>query len=232
MMTTSHAFFTYAAVPAGSAALAVLGSVLPDIPFWIGPPVVALQRRQLGGSLEATKDHPLFGVLLRAGHSALVWAVAALLTAWFAPGGMPLIWGWAGHWFSDLLTHHGEPHAHLYPLSGWRFRSPVSYYEWEHHAAAFMAGEALVAGAIVTSWYRHEPLATTLWSLAHRPLAVAAVVVLLALVWVLAYRRPRPAGTVAAFGEGMSGVWPAHGPTAGPETSGRTGELTGLAHVD
>jgi hypothetical protein len=236
MMTTSHAFFTYAAMPGGGVALAVLGAVLPDIPFWIGPPVVAMQRRRWRGALDATKDHPLFGVLLRAGHSAVVWAVAAIICAWQAPVLMPLIWGWLGHWFSDLLTHHGEPHAHLYPFSDWRFASPVSYYEWDHHAAAFMTGEALVAGVILTAWYRHEPVGTTLHLLWRQPLAVAAVVVLLTLLWWVAYRRPAlsrledvESVAISAAG-GDAGRAEPGGPLTGRVD--RDSELTGLANVD
>jgi hypothetical protein len=184
MMTTSHAFFTYAFAPAGPAvARAVIGSVLPDLPFWIMPPAYALWRGRWAGALVATKDGLISGTLLRAGHSLVVWAFAAALVAGLAPDWMPLIWGWLGHVASDFVTHHGEPHAHFYPLSDWRYASPVSYYEWDHHAAYFMAGEGLLAGLILTGWARHESLLTTAGWLIHQPWLWAAGAVVAVVLW-------------------------------------------------
>ena len=45
--------------------------------------------------------------------------------------------GWAGHVLGDALTHAGEARPILWPISGWRLRIPVSYWERSHHARAF-----------------------------------------------------------------------------------------------
>jgi hypothetical protein len=55
------------------------------------------------------------------------------------------------HCLSDLPLHHEDAHAHLYPLSSWRFRSPLSYWDPRHHGWFFAAAEAVlvVAGTLV-----------------------------------------------------------------------------------
>lgn len=175
MTTTSHAFFTYAFMPTGSdVLLAVFGSVLPDIPFLIATPYCAWRKTGFcKGAIDAAKDVPGMGFLLKAGHSFVVWLLAALAVWCWAPSLLPFIWGWLGHNLADFVTHHGEAHAHFYPLTRWRFRSPVSYYEWEHHALAFILVEYAVIGVILASWARHESLAATLAALAAHPLAWA-----------------------------------------------------------
>ncbi|MBC7543342.1 MAG: hypothetical protein H7338_11490 [Candidatus Sericytochromatia bacterium] len=190
MMTTSHAFFTYALMPTGPAmAQAVIGSVLPDVPFLIAPAAYAAWQGRWAGCLTATRDGLVSGLLLRAGHSLVIWAVAAGVTAALAPRWLPLIWGWFGHVAADFVTHHGEPHAHFYPLSDWRFASPVSYYEWDHHAAVFMAGEGILAAMIMTSWVRHESLLATAAWLVRQPGVWAVAGVLLIALWQV-YRQP------------------------------------------
>jgi hypothetical protein len=179
MLTTSHALFTYAAVPAGdSAALPVIGSVLPDLPFIFATPLYLLRGTALRGAVGAAVASGLSGRLARVAHSLLVAASAAVLAILLCPPLLPLVWGWIGHNVVDFFTHHAEAHAHFYPLSEWRFQSPVSYYERDHHARVYMAAEALVAAALVASWLRHERLLSTLEAALHAPallgLAVAA----------------------------------------------------------
>ena len=50
---------------------------------------------------------------------------------------LAFLMGWAGHVLADALTHAGDARPILWPISGWRFRSPVSYWERSHHARAF-----------------------------------------------------------------------------------------------
>jgi hypothetical protein len=49
------------------------------------------------------------------------------------------------HAVADLLTHHDDAHRHLWPLSGWRFASPVSYWDPAHFGAWFAPLECALA---------------------------------------------------------------------------------------
>jgi hypothetical protein len=181
MLPISHALFTYAAVPSEGAWLAILGSVLPDLPFLIGTPLVARGKADWWAAINASVESRIMGVVSRSAHSFVIWAAGAAAIALVRPELLPLMWGWLGHNVADLLTHHSEAHAHFYPLSDWKFESPVSYYEWEHHGRAYMIAETALALALIASWIRHEPLYATVEAV----IAWRAVWVILAalLVW-------------------------------------------------
>lgn len=54
------------------------------------------------------------------------------------------------HVAGDLPVHREDAHGHFYPLSDWRFESPVSYWDPEYHGLLFGGLELL--GVIVGSW--------------------------------------------------------------------------------
>jgi hypothetical protein len=59
------------------------------------------------------------------------------------------------HCIADLALHHDDAHGHLWPLSGWRFRSPVSYWDPRHHGAWVGALEVVASlAACVALWRR------------------------------------------------------------------------------
>jgi len=66
-------------------------------------------------------------------------------------GALPaLLLGWAGHVATDTLTHGSDARPLLWPLSSYRFHSPVSYRERERYALPFTLVEhaALLAALI------------------------------------------------------------------------------------
>lgn len=81
----------------------------------------------------------LFGVALWRG---VPWAVA--LT------GAALL-----HLCLDFPLHHDDGRAHFWPLSGWVFQSPLSYWDRDHGAMWLAPAEAFVATlAAVALWQR------------------------------------------------------------------------------
>lgn len=54
------------------------------------------------------------------------------------------------HALFDLPFHNDDAHRHFYPISGWKFESPVSYWDPEHFGLWFTIFEALLflAGVI------------------------------------------------------------------------------------
>ena len=66
----------------------------------------------------------------------------------------------AVHCVTDLLVHREDAHAHFFPLSSWRFASPVSYWDPLHYGAAVGLVELVLVfgGALVLiKYYRHRP---------------------------------------------------------------------------
>ena len=59
------------------------------------------------------------------------------------------------HLLFDLPLHHDDGRAHFWPLTGWIFESPVSYWDVRHGAAWVAPIEALVGAlAAITLWWR------------------------------------------------------------------------------
>ena len=55
------------------------------------------------------------------------------------------------HCLADLPLHREDAHAHFWPLTNWRFLSPISYWDPRHGGAVFLAFELglLVAAPFV-----------------------------------------------------------------------------------
>ncbi len=64
------------------------------------------------------------------------------------------------HVAGDLPLHHDDAHRHFWPLSDWRFRSPVSYWDPNHYGTIVMPLEILAALLSCAILFR---LYDTLW---------------------------------------------------------------------
>lgn len=169
MRTYTHAIISYlvasrlsgGTVSNRAATWATAGAALPDMPTLVGSAWLVLRRRRFsceefydgvcGKLMFATPDAAL--------HSAAMLALPALtLAAWRLEDrrgerGLPFLLGWAGHVVADILTHGSDARPPLWPVSRWRFESPISYRErgrygqaftvLEHAALLTLAGEAL-----------------------------------------------------------------------------------------
>lgn len=190
MLTTSHAYWTArAARRSPAAAWAVLGGVAPDLPA-LALAAGGLARGRRGPALlRQTYGRPGPDRAHRLAHSALV--PLALLAA----GGRrrrALALGWAGHLAADLATHHDDAWPHLFPLSGRRLRSPVSYWQPEWHGRAWSAAES--AALLVAAATERRPAGR---AAALAALAAAAVPLLRAGTWAArgCVTPPQTAGT-------------------------------------
>jgi hypothetical protein len=166
MLTTSHAFWTWrAARGRPSVAEAVLGAVAPDLPGWIGWGALSARgvpREELLGALY--HDWPWREVHL-AVHAVWGPALAAAL------GRRALAAGWLGHLLVDYATHHDDAWPPLWPLSGRAWRSPVSYWQREHHARAWTTVEvAALAAAVLADRGSRRAVAVGALAIAAWPL--------------------------------------------------------------
>ncbi len=154
MRTYSHAILTYSAllrrrgVPTATAGS--LGAVLPDLPAIAGAAWLAADR--LGGFSRGEFEAEVCGRSVFAGpdaafHSVLPVAMAALGASLLPRRGetrtalLSFVLGWAGHVVADALTHGSDARPLLWPVSAYRFESPLSYRERDRHALPFTVAE-------------------------------------------------------------------------------------------
>ncbi len=163
MRTYSHAILTYTALRrlgTPTATAASLGAVLPDGPAIAGAAWLAANR--LGGFSRGEFEKEVCGRSAFAGpdaalHSVLPVAIAALgAPSFFGRGKMrtvlpAFVLGWACHVAADVLTHGSDARPLLWPVSNYRFKSPLSYRERDRHALPFTVAEH---AAVLTTSHR------------------------------------------------------------------------------
>jgi hypothetical protein len=157
MNTPAHAIINLALLGRGDAERSrgwiLAGAVLPDVPmfgFYLWQRlVVGEPESRIWGALYFEPDWqtffdwfnsiPLAGlgclVAWRLGHHGLAWLFASV----------------ALHCAIDLPLHHDDAHRHFLPVSGWRFESPVSYWDPAHLGSIGALFEAMgvVTGSAV-----------------------------------------------------------------------------------
>lgn len=74
------------------------------------------------------------------------------------------------HIAGDLPVHADDAYRHFWPLSDWRFYSPLSYWDIDHHAAWVGKVDIMIAlGSIAVLWQRFDA------KLARRALIATAI---------------------------------------------------------
>jgi hypothetical protein len=132
---------------------AIAGGLIPDIPMyaivgalkWSGVPDFLI--------FAGAYFHPRFQIVNGIAHSLIAWPLLAILgwrlsqhanRQWpallFAAAASATL-----HAVTDLFTHREDAHMHFWPVSTWKFMSPVSYWNPMYHAQAFHFGEAALA---------------------------------------------------------------------------------------
>ena len=139
MLMTSHGAFAWALTRRPLVTLGAVGPDLSALAFALKDLVTGTPRDKV---LHRAYRLPHRRKAHRMGHS--VFTPAGLV----AIGARQLALGWASHLLIDVLTHHSDAWAPLRPVSTWRWRSPVSYWEVEYHARAFQITESLALAVL------------------------------------------------------------------------------------
>jgi len=147
-----------------------IGSILPDVPMFIfyfvekfiyRTPEMQIWRQQYFLT-EWQNFFDWFNSLpiIALGFALMAWKQSAVGMAFFV--------SMALHVFGDLPLHHDDGHHHFFPLSNWRFESPVSYWDPNHHGLIVAPIEMVVTliGCIVLfptydSWWGKGAIAMT-----------------------------------------------------------------------
>jgi LexA-binding, inner membrane-associated putative hydrolase len=191
MNTQTHALMGAALFGRGVPARAwigVLGGVLPDIPMLA---IVAALK------IAGVPNEKVFGemywqnwwqVTNAIGHSFLLWGALLILGFAMRGRGSPfaesadrwtLLAILAGaaliHSGIDFLCHREDAHMNFWPLSRWKFVSPVSYWDWRHYGRYFAVFETVLGLAMAALLFRQYANWIVRGLLAVAMLAYAAV---------------------------------------------------------
>lgn len=155
MQTYSHAFSTWVATRYGlratpaAATYGAFGAVLPDVPAFAGTACLWKKRRSMSYQEFWDTVHFLgsFGRAGTALHSVIPVVLLLLIQCCALErrdGQRPLLWlliGWMGHNIIDFLTHVDDARPQFWPLSRWKWRSRVSYWDPLYHGRLFFLVE-------------------------------------------------------------------------------------------
>ena len=132
-------------------AAVVLGSFLPDAAIYVlfgWSKIAGIPERQVWDEIYFSD---IWQDWVAAGNSLPIWIVTlvvgalALRSGGLHRFGILLFFAAAAaliHIAGDLPVHVDDAHRHLWPLSDFRFVSPVSYWDADHHGRTFMFVEA------------------------------------------------------------------------------------------
>jgi hypothetical protein len=134
-------------------------AVAPDLPYFALLGYYSLRLHVNGFADLGLWDWAWRFPVVCALHSFVPWAATATLVSlacgrrlrqWLLP-----VWaGWLSHVVVDMLTHRSDGYPIFYPLSAYRFATPVSYWEPAYHGRAFM----LIDTTLITVLLIHHVL--------------------------------------------------------------------------
>ncbi|MBM3502954.1 MAG: cobalamin biosynthesis protein CobQ [Alphaproteobacteria bacterium] len=142
----------------GPAVAAAAGGLLPDVPAFLfvswATWIEHIERRVIFRELYFS---PEWQAWIGPSHSIVVWLGVLGLALWQR---WPLlrIAALAGllHLAFDFPVHASDPHRHFWPLSDWRFHSPLSYWEPGHFRDYVQGAEIALALASAVAIFRHH----------------------------------------------------------------------------
>ncbi|MBD3662792.1 cobalamin biosynthesis protein CobQ [Sulfitobacter aestuariivivens] len=117
-------------------------------------------------------------------NSFILWGALFGLALWYRVGWAIALTGAALlHLALDFPLHHDDGRPHFWPLSGWIFESPVSY--WDNRRGALWVGpiEVALAGVCAFVLWRRRPG----WVLSVLLAALLAAELMVARVWMFVF---------------------------------------------
>jgi len=162
------------------------GALVPDLPIYLffawGTLLARIPQQRLWSEVYFEPD---WSALVGAFHSFPIWGTGILL-CWLLRQPRAALFCAAALLGAaeDFFLHHDDAHMHFWPLSHWRFISPVSYWNPAHHGIPATLIEILVvtlAGAWL--WKRLE----TRWGKSLLALALLSLIANHGL-WVMIFR--------------------------------------------
>ena len=190
MNTPAHLIFGLAAFGKPDAAkvtaAALVGALIPDLSLYL------LSGWHL--FILSTPPETVFGQLyysegwqriFRVDNSILLWALALILAVMArSPVTIALCAAALLHLFLDFPLHNDDARAHFWPLTNWKFISPVSYWDGDHYGNIVGPIEmVMVVAAAVYLWRRFTGMLMRVFVC-----ALAAVQVAPVLIWLIFFQ--------------------------------------------
>ena len=135
---------------------ALIGGFLPDLSLYF---MVIWHKFVLNTSERVIFDEVYFSkywqFVFSVDNSFFVWG-AILALALVARNGWVIALSGAGflHLMFDFPLHHDDARAHFWPLSDWKFESPVSYWDPAHYGGIMAPLEYIFALILLTILWR------------------------------------------------------------------------------
>jgi hypothetical protein len=163
-----------------------LGGLIPDLPMY----AIGLTLKVFG-----VPSFLIFNVLYfmnwwqianAIGHSLLLWPLLAILCWFLRPRASERAKFWLTfiailaasatlHSVVDFLCHREDAHMHFWPLTWWKFISPISYWNPLYYGRYVLVFEALMGIAMAIYLFRTYANKFTRFLLALAALAYVAV---------------------------------------------------------
>lgn len=119
----------------GILAPVIIGAILPDAPMF----VFYFVERVIKGTPESSIWRDAYYQtgwqnFIDCFNSIPLIMGGAIIALWLSSKmGLVLLASMALHVLGDLPLHHYDAHRHFFPLSNWRFHSPISYWDPAFH---------------------------------------------------------------------------------------------------
>lgn len=139
-------------------AAVLAGALLPDLAIyvlWGGARAAGYSEAAVWSVLY---PDALWQTLITIGNSAPLYAAIGVIGAVLRRPAVRLFALAAlAHLALDFPVHAGDAHAHFWPISDWRFESPLSYWNPRHHGEIVRLVEmAFAVGLVGLLWRRFE----------------------------------------------------------------------------
>lgn len=157
---------------------AIAGALLPDLSLYL---LAGSALYIFGIAPQVVFDELYFSdnwqMIFAIDNSFLIWGGLFAVALWRgAPWAIALTGAGLLHLCFDFPLHHDDGRAHFWPLTGWVFESPLSYWDRDHGAMWLAPVEAVAASlAAITLWQRRFG-----WGL-----LVLITLLLLAEIWIV-----------------------------------------------
>jgi len=140
--------------------MAIAGGIIPDAAIFV---LYAIEKFR--GTPERTiwrevYYSPFWQDVVAWGNSIPLWLVLLVIGVRMAAsadfkmaGGLLIVFAGSclAHMACDFPLHVDDAHRHLFPISSWRFRSPVSYWDPNHFGVQAAICEAIL-GVGLSAW--------------------------------------------------------------------------------
>lgn len=160
MHTPTHALVNLALLgrrnSAARTCVIAAGAILPDIPAIVFHIYYRLIRRWPEEALQSSA--PAWKTATMVLHAFPVALLLLTVAAWRRSTlGVALGATLLAHAALDLPVHHGDALRQFWPISDYRFISPLSYWDSNHYAGFIRIVElALLMGSSLMVWRRHR----------------------------------------------------------------------------